>query len=41
MGKLRAFEIAFANPQGVFQAGESVHGDLIVDFAEPVKIRSM
>ena len=40
MGKLRYFDVTFNNPQGVFQAGESVHGNVVVDFADSIKLRS-
>ena len=40
MGKLQEFEILFDHPQAVYKAGEVVQGRVIVQLAEPMRMRS-
>ena len=40
MGKLRQFDIVFEHPQGVFSAGKTLIGNVLVELSEPMKMRS-
>jgi hypothetical protein len=38
--KLTHFQIQFDNPHGVFAAGEKVSGQIMLNLAKPMKMRS-
>ena len=40
MGKLQEFYIVFDHPYAVYQAGEVLRGNVIVDLAEPMRMTS-
>ncbi len=40
MVRLRAIDIIYGNPQGVYRAGDLVQGHVILDFSEQLKLRS-
>ena len=40
MVRLRALDIIYGNPQGVYRAGDLVQGHVILDFSEQLKLRS-
>ncbi len=41
MGKLQGFVIHLDNPSAVFQAGNTLTGNVVVDLSEPMKIRGL
>ena len=40
MGKLRTFQIHLQNPRSVYQAGDTIQGNLTLDLGEPMQMRS-
>ena len=40
MVKLRTLDIVYGNSQGVYQAGDLVHGHVVLECSEQLKLRS-